>query len=371
VSQFRPARSRVPVSTLALIGLLLVTASWGSTFFMLRGVVSRVPAADFLAVRFVLAAGVVWLVLRVVAPRAIRSLSRADRRRAVVLGIVYGAAQLLQTVGLETTSASVSGFITGLYVVLTPVLAAVLLRAELGLRVWAAVAVATAGLALLSLQGLALGGGELLTLAGALFYALHVVGLGVWSRSETALGMTAVQLMAISAVCSIGAVPGGLTLPVQPSDWSVLVYMALVAGALALLVQTWAQAQLSATRAAVLMTMEPVWAATFAALFGGERLGIRALAGGGLVLTAMYLIELNRDPEADGEGQSAGLVTPADRVAGTGCDGRLGARRADRGGRLGRSMRRRGERGTGRLMRPLCAADGADRAIGGRMTRRG
>jgi drug/metabolite transporter (DMT)-like permease len=148
-------------STLALVGLLLVTASWGSTFFMLRGVVSRMPAADFLAVRFILATAVVW----VLAPRAVRALSREDRRRALVLGLLYGAAQLLQTVGLNTTSASVSGFITGLYVVLTPLLAAVLLRARLGRRVWAAVALATAGLAMLSLQGVAMGSGEVLTLS--------------------------------------------------------------------------------------------------------------------------------------------------------------------------------------------------------------
>jgi drug/metabolite transporter (DMT)-like permease len=283
------------MSTLALVGLLLVTASWGSTFFMLRGVVSRMPAADFLAVRFLLATAVVW----VLAPKAVRTLSREDRRRAVVLGLVYGAAQLLQTVGLTTTSASVSGFITGLYVVLTPLLAAVLLRARLGRRVWAAVTLATAGLAVLSLQGVAMGSGEVLTLLGAGFYALHVVGLGVWSRSETALGLTIVQLLTISVVCTIGALPGGISLPTTGADWTVLVYMAVIAGGVALLVQTWAQAHVSSTRAAITMTMEPVWAATFAVLFGGEALGWRALFGGALVLTAMYVVELAQVKQPD------------------------------------------------------------------------
>lgn len=297
----------MPAATLALVGLLLVTASWGSTFYMLRGVVARMPAADFLAVRFVLAAVVVGLVVRVAAPRALRALDGTDRRRALLLGGVYGVAQLLQTIGLESTAASVSGFVTGLYVVLTPLLAALFLRARLGGRVWSAVALATTGLAVLSLQGLALGGGELLTLAGALFYALHVVGLGVWSRPGTALGMTVVQLVAISAVCAVGAVPGGLTLPTTSGDWTILVYMAVVAGALALVIQTWAQAQVSSTRAAVFMTMEPVWAAAFAVAFGGESLGPRAVAGGALVLSAMYLVELG-SAGSSSSGSPQGLV---------------------------------------------------------------
>jgi drug/metabolite transporter (DMT)-like permease len=283
---------RVPATTLALVGLLAVTASWGSTFFMLKGIVHRMPAADFLSLRFAVAAVVVWLAVRLWAPEALRRLSPQDRRRGLVLGIAYGAAQLLQTIGLNGTSASVSGFITGLYVVFTPLLAAVLLRARLGRRVWLAVALATGGLALLSLQGVALGGGAMLTLAGAVMYALHVVGLGVWSRRETVLGLTVIQLFVITAVCAIGALPNGLTLPSRGGDWAVLVYMALIAGAVALLVQTWAQAHVSATRAAIAMTMEPVWAATFAMLFGGEVLGLRAVAGGVLVLTAMYVVEL-------------------------------------------------------------------------------
>ncbi len=296
MSRRLPARlpTRLSAPTLALVGLLLVTASWGSTFILLRGVVSRMPAADFLAVRFLVAAVAVWLL----APRAVARLSRVEKQRGVVLGLVYGVAQLLQTIGLGSTAASVSGFLTGLYVVLTPLLAAGLLGARLGRRVWLAVGVATLGLAVLSLQGLALGSGAALTLAGALFYALHVVGLGVWSRPGSTLGLTVVQLFTVSIVCTLGALPGGLTLPTTSGDWVVLVYMALVAGALALVVQTWAQAQISSTRAAIFMTMEPVWAATFAVLLGGETLGPRALVGGGLVLAAMVGVEYASVPAA-------------------------------------------------------------------------
>ena len=302
----RAARPRPSGSTLATLGLLGVTAAWGSTFFLLKGVVERVPVTDFLAVRFALAAVAVWLI----APRSVSRLTSLERRHGVALGLVYGAAQVLQTVGLQSTSASVSGFVTGMYVVFTPLLGAVLLRARIGRTVWVAVALATAGLAVLSLQGFAVGDGEALTLASAVLYAAHIVGLGAWSSTRSALGLTVVQLLTITVVCGAGALPGGIVLPQTGGDWGALVYMALVAGALALVVQTWAQAHLQATRAAIIMTMEPVWAGLFAVLLGGERLGARVVLGGGMVLAAMYLVELGpRRPEDQDVAEEVGGVT--------------------------------------------------------------
>ena len=131
-----------------------------------------------------------------------------------------------------------SGFVTGMYVVFTPLLGAVLLKARIGRTVWLAVGLATAGLAVLSLQGLAVGSGEALTLASAVLYAAHIVGLGAWSRGGNALGLTVVQLATITVVCTLGALPGGIALPQRAGDWGALIYMALVAGALALIVQT-------------------------------------------------------------------------------------------------------------------------------------
>ena len=296
---------RTSRTTLAALGLLAVTAAWGSTFFLLKDVVDRVPPSDFLAVRFAVATVAVLLL----APRAVASLTPAQRRHGVLLGVVYGGAQLLQTVGIQTTSASVSGFVTGMYVVFTPLLGAVLLKARIGRTVWLAVGLATAGLAVLSLQGLAVGSGEALTLASAVLYAAHIVGLGAWSRGDNALGLTVVQLATITVVCTLGALPGGIALPQRAGDWGALVYMALVAGALALIVQTWAQAHLTATRAAVIMTMEPVWAGLFAVAFGGERLGLRVLVGGAMVLAAMYLVELGpREPDEQDVAEEVGGV---------------------------------------------------------------
>lgn len=299
-------RARVSSSGLATVGLLCVTAAWGSTFFLLKDVLQRVPVADFLAVRFAVAAIAVWLIF----PRCIARLTPVERRHGVLLGLLYGAGQLLQTVGLETTAASVSGFLTGMYVVFTPLLGAVLLRARIGRTVGLAVALAAVGLGVLSLQGFSVQGGELLTLASALLYAAHIVGLGAWSTGRGAVGLTVVQLLTVTAVCAAGALPGGVQLAQRSADWVSLLYMALIAGAAALLVQTWAQAHLAPTRAAIIMTMEPVWAALFAVLFGGERLGLRVAVGGALVLAAMYLVELG--PRRPGEldvAQEVGGVT--------------------------------------------------------------
>ncbi|WP_460436926.1 DMT family transporter [Angustibacter speluncae] len=265
-----------------------MTAVWGSTFFLIKDVLESLPSADFLAVRFWVAAVVLLAVLW---PQT-RRLDAVDRRRGLLLGLLYAVAQLLQTEGLATTAASVSGFVTGLYVVLTPVLAAVLLRQRTPASTWVAVAVATVGLGVLSLRGLAAGTGELMTLGAAAVYALHIVLLGRWSRPSTALGLSTVQMLVIAAVCTLAALPGGIVLPQGPAAWTAVLYMALVAGAGALVVQTWAQAHMSATRAAVVMTTEPVFAALFAVLFGGEVLGPRVLVGGALVLVAMYVVEL-------------------------------------------------------------------------------
>ena len=265
-----------------------MTACWGSTFFLVHLLLDRAPAVDFLATRFAIPSAAMLLV----APRAIARLSPDVRRHALVLGGLYGLAQILQTIGLAHTPASVSGFITGMYVVCTPLLAAAILRTRITVTTWGAVLLAVGGLAVLTLDGLSIGYGESLTLLAAVLYALHIVGLGAWSRPVDAIGMSIVQCLVIAAICFVAAVPGGITLPDRAGDWVAVVYMAVFAGAAALLGQTWAQAHLPPTRSAIIMSMEPVFAAFFAVLLGGELLTARMLVGGAMVLTAMLVVEL-------------------------------------------------------------------------------
>jgi drug/metabolite transporter (DMT)-like permease len=276
------------LALLATLTLLAMTACWGSTFFLIHDLLDRVPAVDFLAIRFTIAS----VAMLVVAPRAVARLTPELRRHAVVLGGLYGVAQILQTIGLAHTPASVSGFITGMYVVCTPLLAAAILRTRITGFTWGAVLLAVGGLAVLTLQGFSIGYGEALTLVAAILYALHIVGLGAWSRPADAIGMSIVQCLVIAVICSVAAVPDGLTLPHRTGDWLSVVYMALFAGAAALLGQTWAQAHLPPTRSAIIMSMEPVFAAFFAVLLGGEAVTARMLVGGAMVLTAMLVVEL-------------------------------------------------------------------------------
>jgi drug/metabolite transporter (DMT)-like permease len=284
---------------LATGALLLTTASWGSTFFLIKDLLDRVPTLDFLAVRFAIAG----VVMFAVAHRAVLAMSREVLRRAVVVGAIYGVAQILQTAGLAHTAASVSGFITGMYVVCTPLLAAVLLRTRIGPLTWAAVALATAGLGVLTLQGFSVGYGEALTFVAAVLYALHIIALGAWSTARDALGMSVVQLLVIAVICLVATAPDGVVLPDTGRDWASVVYMAMVAGALALIAQTWAQSQLSPTRTAIIMSMEPVFAAFFAVLLGGEGLTSRMLLGGAMVLAAMLVVELAPRRKVEGEVQ--------------------------------------------------------------------
>jgi drug/metabolite transporter (DMT)-like permease len=288
------ARSR-RVATLLLV---IITAIWGSTFFLIRDVVLELSPADFLAVRFTIAA----VAMMAVFWRPMVALNKRELKIGVGLGILYAIAQILQTVGLAHTEASRSGFITGTYVVLTPVLTAILLRERIPRSTWFAVLMATAGLATLSLNGLGFGFGEGVTALAAAFYALHIIGLGRYSSPASAAGLSTVQMIVIAGVSLVAAAPGGINLPKDRGMWASVLYMALIAGAVAIWAQTWAQSHLPATRAAIVMTLEPVFAAGFAVAWGGESLTIRMSLGGAMVLAAMYTVELmGRRSEATAE----------------------------------------------------------------------
>lgn len=278
---------------LALAALLAMTAVWGSTFFLIKDVVTRIPATDMLAVRFAIAT----VGLALIAGRRLR-LTRRTVRHGVLLGVLYGVAQILQTVGLAHTAASVSGFITGLYVVATPVLGAAIFKTKVSAPVWLAVGLATVGLGVLSLNGFSVGYGELLTFVAAVIYAGHIIALGRFSEPGAALGLSLVQLIVITAICFLAAlwpssaVGAGIQVPTTAHDWAVVVYLGLVAGAVTMVLQVWAQARIEPSRAAVVMAMEPVWAAAFAVALGGEATTARMIIGGLAILAAMYLVEL-------------------------------------------------------------------------------
>jgi drug/metabolite transporter (DMT)-like permease len=274
--------------TLATAALASVTVVWGSTFLIVQNSVDQLPVMDFLFTRFFIAAAV----MLIVRPRCIAQLSPLARRHGIGLGCVLGLGYILQTFGLQHTPAAVSGFITGMFVVFTPLISWLLLGKTIDRAAWGGVALATVGLGLLALHGFSLGLGELLTLACAVAYAVHIVGLGEWSTAQDAYGLAALQLLTVTVISLVGAIPHGITLPNTGRLWAATLFMAIAATALAFMVQTWAQAHLAPTRAAIVMTLEPVFAGIFAVTFGHESFTARAVLGAGCVLAAMYLVEL-------------------------------------------------------------------------------
>src|SRR3954464_7664026 len=149
--------SRPSRDSLAVVVLVAVCVVWGSTFVVVKNAVERMPVMDFLAWRFAIAA----LVMAALRPRTLRALSPTARRHGVILGVALAAGYIAQTFGLERTPATVSGFITGLFVVFTPLCSGLLLRRRVDRMACVAVGVATCGLALLSLRGgLSVGTGE-------------------------------------------------------------------------------------------------------------------------------------------------------------------------------------------------------------------
>ena len=259
---------------------------------MINDLVTRIPVADLLAVRFAIASVALGLIA---APRL--HLSRSVLSYGVLLGLLYGAAQILQTAGLAHTTASISGFVTGLYVVATPLLTALILRRKIPPLTWLAAVLATLGLGVLAVHGFAIGYGELLTLISAVIYAGHIVALGQFSTPETTLSLSLVQLSMITLVTAVAALwptagsAPGIQLPESRHDWLVVLYLALIASALTMVLQTWAQAHIEPSRAAVIMAMEPVWAAAFAVALGGESITARMIIGGLAIVSAMYLVE--------------------------------------------------------------------------------
>lgn len=272
--------------TVATLALLVVTAIWGSTFFIIKDAVSKIDPIDFLAVRFAVGAAIPAFVFW----RRLSRLTATQWQIGLALGCLYGLAQIVQTVGLQTTAASVSGFITGTYVVLTPIIMWIAFKARLNVRTWVAVALALAGLAVLSLTGLGNGGvGEALTLVGAALYAVHIVLLDRWSRSMDAMSLAIVQLIGVALTTGFLGLPGGYHVPADAKVWGAIVYTAIMAGIVTMLLQTWAQRHITPTRVALLMTFEPVFASAFAVGFGGEAVTIRLVAGGALILLATLI----------------------------------------------------------------------------------
>jgi drug/metabolite transporter (DMT)-like permease len=272
----------------AVLALVLVTAVWGVTFVQVKDAVALYPLFAFLAVRFWIAT----LTLAVPGLPRVRSLGRPGFVGGAFLGLLLAAGYTLQTAGLERTTVSTTGFITGMYVVLTPLIALVLVRSRIGLSVWGGVVLSTIGLAMLS--GIHAGSvtGDLLVLAAAAVYSLQIVLMERYAPRYDAVAFTFVEMLAAAvALGVVAAALGDLHLPHGWTVWGALLVTGVFASALAFLVQTWAQRRTSATRTALAFTMEPVWTAFFGYTLAGDRLGLLGWGGCAVIMSGIVLAE--------------------------------------------------------------------------------
>jgi drug/metabolite transporter (DMT)-like permease len=271
---------------LALIG---VAAIWGLTFTMVQDAVEELPVLDFLGYRFTAAALLVALVFR----RALRELSTAGWLAGLWMGVFLTASYVLQTFGLEHTSASNTGFITGLFVVITPVLAAVFLRERIGALGWSAAVVSAIGLYLLSgTHGFELRGDGLVLLC-AVAVAAHILVTSRYARDHHTGALLVVQLSVCGLSCLIaGVATTGLEAPHGTNVWLALAVTAVFASALGFFVQTWAQREAPPARTALILASEPAFGGLFGYLLAGDRLSASAWLGAGLIMAAIVAVEL-------------------------------------------------------------------------------
>jgi len=269
----------------ALLALLVVTAVWGVTFVQVKDALEVYPLFAFLAVRFAIAS-------LTLAPLAAPRLRGAGWRPGALLGALLAVGYALQTAGLERTTVSSAGFITGLYVVFTPVFAYLLFRIRVARLVVAGVGLALLGLALLSGVGVGDPLGDALVLAGSAAYSLQIALLERYARRYDPVAFTFVEMLAAFAGFTvIAAALGQIELPRGWVVWGALLVTGVFASALGFLVQTWAQQQLSATRTALAFAMEPVWTAVFGYWLAGDRLGVVGWTGAALIMAGIAVAE--------------------------------------------------------------------------------
>jgi drug/metabolite transporter (DMT)-like permease len=271
-----------------LLALIAVTAVWGVTFVQVKDAVDVYPLYAFLALRFAIAS----VSLGPFAASRMRRLRARDAGISAVLGLLLAAGYALQTEGLARTTVSSTGFITGLYVIFTPLLALVLFRQRVGGAVWVAVAVSLAGLAMLS--GIPAGSvvGDSLVLAASAVYSLQIVLLERVAPRVDPVALTFVEMLAACAAFAvITAVTSSFEAPHGWTVWGALLVTGVFASALGFLVQSWVQRRTSATRTALVFAVEPVWAALFGFTLAGDRLGALGWGGCAAILAAIVISE--------------------------------------------------------------------------------
>jgi drug/metabolite transporter (DMT)-like permease len=274
---------------MALVG---VAAVWGTTFVMVKDAVASYPVYSFLGLRFAVAT-IAFLVLF---PSTLSRLNGRVIKAGIVAGGFLTAGYVFQTLGLAPgmTSPGRAAFITGMFVVITPFMQAVILHRMPRWTAWVGVASAVAGLWLLSGGG-GSGGwniGDTLVLVCAVAYSGHMIVVGSIGRGHDMRPLTLVQLATVTVVCGLMGLGERAPAPTSASLWIALAVTGVLASAVAFAVQTYAQKHLSPTRTALILICEPAFGGLFAWLAVGERLGPAGIAGAALILVGMAVSQV-------------------------------------------------------------------------------
>ena len=296
--------------------LVGVTALWGFSFVVIKNVVATAPPLTFLLSRFVIAS------VLAAAIAAFRRRTPRVLQDGAVVGLLLAGEMALQVFGQVETTASKAAFLTGLSVVLTPFAAYLRARRVPSTENAAGIVLASIGFVLLTFPagGGAVNRGDVLMLGSAVLFAFYIVELGERSGAHDPVVLTAVQMgtvaivagaLAIVARVAAPALSGALTSELRPVAWdrsflASVLYLGSIGTVGTFLGQTWAQARMSATHAAILFALEPVFAALLAAWLLGERLGGRAVAGAALVLAGIVVSELRFRKTGNGKRETRG-----------------------------------------------------------------
>lgn len=273
--------------------LLVIVMLWGSTFFVVRGATDGFPPITLVALRFSLAtiAMLPW------AFRSMRTWTRQDWIAGSVLGLILTVGYISQTMGIARTTASRAGFITGLNVIMVPLMVALVWRTRVRRQVWVGVLLTVLGLYILSRppdDQVAVSSllGDSLVFICAVFFAIHIIAIGYWTRKCSLVAMNIIQMGVVAVASAPIAVIFEQTTTIPSSVWWSAAYLGVICTAFLLAIQMMAQRHASPTHTALIFVLEPVFAALFAAMFGGEKLTQSLIWGGLVMLMGIVLAEL-------------------------------------------------------------------------------
>lgn len=270
--------------------LVFITVIWGSTFVMVKNALDDVQPMTFVAWRFWIATLVLVFLFR----QQARTISRAEWRAGMLIGLFLAMGYIFQTIGLQYTTSAKAGFITGLNIVLVPIFSAMLLRQAPGRWAMMGVVLATVGLALLSLNAdLTLQRGDAWVMACAVAFALHIVSISHFTARHSAISLAIVQIATVALAATLAAFVFEQPRVRLPLDtWGAIAFTGVVATALVFSLQTYVQRFTTATHTALIFSLEPVFAALFGWWWAGEVLGLREVVGSTLILGGMLVAEL-------------------------------------------------------------------------------